>query len=185
MRHHAKLLVQVLLPLISLSKVKSLARHASSALRLWCKSTGVWVSSFKIYCLCKHFLNSCVSCNGWEAIFQVKTRSIVPRKTLMLKNPFLFHILAGQTSDCLFLLCFHSAVSLLWWVFCCASCTFSVSVVCNWKLTWDLLDCRYHLQLCCNWDVSKELLGKCDLMDQGIISHSHQVTSKNIITFIW
>lgn len=149
MRHHAKLLVHVLLPLISPSKVKSLARHASSALGLWCKSTGVWVSSFKSHCLCKRFLNSCASRNGWEAMFQVKTRSVVPRKTLILKNPFLFHLLAGQTSDRLFLLCFYSAVSLSWWVFCWASCTFSVNVVCNWKLTWDLLGCRYHLQLGC------------------------------------
>lgn len=120
-----------------------------------------------------------------QPMFQVKTTSIVPRKTLILKNPFLFHLLAGQTSDRLFLLCFYSAVSLSWWVFCCAFCTFSVNVVCNWKLTRDLLGCRYHLQLwCCNWDVSKELLGKCDLMDQGLKSHSHQETSKNIITSI-
>lgn len=185
MRHHAKLLVQILLPLISLSKVKSLTKHASSALRFWCRSIGVWVSSFKIHCFCK-LLNSCATSHGWEAMLQVKTRGIVPRKTLILKNPFLLQILAGQTSDCLFLQCFYSAVSLLWWVFCCASCTFSVTVVCNWKLSWDLLDCRHQLQLwCCKRDVSKELLGKCDLMDQGIINHSHQETSESIMIFIW
>lgn len=112
-------------------------------------------------------------------MFQVTARSVVPRKILILKNPFLFWILAGHTGDRLFLLCFYSAVSLLWWVFCCATSAFSVAVVCNWKLTWDLLDWRYHLQLwCCKWNASKELLGKCDIMDLGIINHSHQGTPK-------
>ncbi|XP_074446072.1 BLOC-1-related complex subunit 5 isoform X2 [Larus michahellis] len=67
-----------------------------------------------------------------------------------------------------------------------AYCTFSISHVLNWKLTWSPPHCRYHLQLLqCKWDVSRELPGKCDpLTGQDIVSHSDEETAKNIITFI-
>lgn len=120
MRHHAKLLACVLLLLISLFEVRLLARHTSSALGLWYKITGVWVSLLKFHCFCKLFLNSCASYKGWEAMFQVKPEAECWGKPFSWRIPFFFRYYLAQTSDHLFLLGFYSVLSLLWWIFSCA-----------------------------------------------------------------